>query len=150
MRFLYFTDLNVRRRIFYEKILLLLKNRVEVKGELAKAINRMNVNAYRRRKRDEAHTVFFESDEMMSVYANVSVPSYEAECENKEMREAIRNIIKTKLSARQREAVIYVFYEEMTLKQAADAMGVNLTTVSTYIERALVKIKLNLENMDLI
>lgn len=110
----------------------------------------MNVNAYRRRKRDEAHTVFFDSDEMMSVYANVSVPSYETEYENKEMREAIRNIIRTKLSARQREAVIYVFYEGMTLKQAADAMGVNLTTVSTYIERALVKIKLNLEYMDMI
>ena len=25
----------------------------------------MNVNAYRRRKRDEAHTVFIESDEML-------------------------------------------------------------------------------------
>lgn len=110
----------------------------------------MNINAYRRRKRDETHTVFFESDELMSVYANASVPSYEAEYENKEMREAIRNIIRTKLSARQREAVIYVFYEGMTLKQAADTMGVNLTTVSTYIERALVKIKLNLEYIDLI
>lgn len=110
----------------------------------------MNVNEYRRRKRDEAHTVCFESDELMSVYTNVSIPSCESEYENKEMREAIRNIIRTKLSARQREVVIYVFYEDMTLKQAADAMGVNLTTVSTYIERALVKIKLNLEYMDMI
>ena len=59
----------------------------------------MNVNDHRRKKRDEAHTVCFESDELMSLYANASVPSYEAEYENKEMREAIRNIIRTKLSA---------------------------------------------------
>ena len=107
----------------------------------------MNVNAYRRRKHDEAHTVFFDSDEMMSVYANVSVPSYETEYENKEMREAIRNIIRTKLSARQREAVIYVYYEGMTQKEASEKMGVNEGTVAGYLHRALMKIKHCLEEL---
>ncbi len=110
----------------------------------------MDVSDYRRKLRDKKYTVCWDDEEMISIYAHKEVPSTESEYLKKEMRDAIRTIISTKLSERQREAVIYVFYEGMTLKQTADVMGVNLTTVSTYIERALEKIKHNLEYMDMI
>lgn len=48
---------------------------------------------------------------------------------------------------RKREAVIYVYYEGMTQKEASEKMGVNEGTVAGYLHRALMKIKHCLEEM---
>lgn len=49
----------------------------------------------------------------------------------------------------QRRAIIYVFYEGYTHRQAAEIMGVNRSTIEIYIARALAKIKRKLGDFDI-
>ena len=85
----------------------------------------------------------------MCAYANVVSAGADEEYERQELNEVIRGIIKKDLSERQRRAIIYVFYEGYTHRQAAEIMGVNRSTIEIYIARALAKIKRKLKDMDI-
>ena len=117
--------------------------------EIARYNNRMYARELRRKKREKDTLAFFSDEEVMCAYANVFSAGADEEYENQELKEVIRGIIKNDLSEMQRKAIIYVFYEGYTHRQAAELMGVNRSTIEVYISRALAKIKKKLDDMDI-
>lgn len=104
----------------------------------------------RRKKRDSDNIIYFSDDEMMSAYSNINTIGADEEYEKQELKDIIRNIIKNELSNMQRMAIVYVFYEGYTYRQAAEKMGVTKSSVDKYISRALLKIRSRLKEMGVI
>lgn len=100
----------------------------------------------RRRKQEKENLVYFSDEEMMSAYSNISSTGADEEYEQLELKRIIRDIVMNELSYMQRTAIVYVFYEGYTHKQAAELMGVGKSTIDSYISRALARIKKRLEN----
>lgn len=61
-----------------------------------------------------------------------------------QQREAFRRLL-ARLPRRQREALHLVFYQELTLEEAAEAMGIGLGSARTHYERGKKKLKQMLE-----
>lgn len=104
----------------------------------------------RRKKRDRDNIIYFSDDEMMSAYSNINTIGADEEYEKQELKDIIRSIIKNELSNMQRMAIVYVFYEGYTYRQAAEKMGVTKSSVDKYISRALLKIMSRLKEMGVI
>lgn len=117
--------------------------------EIARYNNLMYARELRRKRREKDTLVFFSDDEVMSAYSNAVSTGADEEFEKQELNEVIREIIKNDLSEMQRRAIIYVFYEGYTHRQAAEIMGVNRSTIEIYIARALAKIKRKLGDFDI-
>jgi RNA polymerase sigma factor (sigma-70 family) len=67
---------------------------------------------------------------------------------NDEMRNAIKEIIE-QLPARQKEAVLLHYFDDLSTKETAHAMDVTLSCVSQYISLACEKMKIELERRNL-
>ena len=104
----------------------------------------------RRKKLDRDNIIYFSDDEMMSAYSNINTIGADEEYEKQELKDIIRSIIKNELSNMQRMAIVYVFYEGYTYRQAAEKMGVTKSSVDKYISRALLKIRSRLKEMGVI
>lgn len=104
----------------------------------------------RRKKLDRDNIIYFSDDEMMSAYSNINTIGADEEYEKQELKDIIRSIIKNELSNMQRMAIVYVFYEGYTYRQAAEKMGVTKSSVDKYISRALLKIRSKLKEMGVI
>ena len=104
----------------------------------------------RRKKLDRDNIIYFSDDEMMSAYSNINTIGADEEYEKQELKDIIRSIIKNELSNMQRMAIVYVFYEGYTYRQAAEKMGVTKSSVDKYISRALLKIMSRLKEMGVI
>lgn len=109
----------------------------------------MYARELRRKKREKETLVFFSDDEVLSAYSSAVSAGADDEYEKQELNRLIKEIIKNDLSEMQRKAIIYVYYEGYTYRQAAEIMGVNKSTIEIHIARALAKIKRKLEDMDI-
>ena len=109
----------------------------------------MYARELRRKKREKDTLIFLSDDEMLSVYSSVVSAGADEEYEKQELNRFIKEIIKSDLSEMQRRAIIYVFYEGYTHRQAAEIRGVNRSTIEIYIARALAKIKRKLGDFDI-
>lgn len=118
--------------------------------EIARYNNLMYARELRRKRREKDTLVFFSDDEVMSAYSNINTIGADEEYEKQELKDIIRSIIKNELSNMQRMAIVYVFYEGYTYRQAAEKMGVTKSSVDKYISRALLKIRSRLKEMGVI
>jgi RNA polymerase sigma-70 factor (ECF subfamily) len=131
--------------------LKILEGKARYRGEsslktwLFAVIRKTAASEYRRRLLRNFRLVA-EPDEVTDRIAPYDTPT--ATLERSEVRVHFQDAFKS-LPRRQREALHLVFYEDLSLREAADVMGVSLGSARQHYERGKKKLRESLQRMEM-